>query len=513
MAVHSSTCLLVLLLLVSFEQSSFGWQLSETAFKDRSSSVEGDKTQWHGFDRFDFLMDAKTLKIVPTNALDEEGTGISRQIDGQLRGVVIVPKQLREGKPWSWRGRYFDHEPQVEIELLRRGFHVAFIQSDEMKHWDAWFSFLTHEHDLSEKPGFVGMSGGGRNAFNWATRYPDRVSCIYADNPLITRESLMKLDELVRRDVPLLHICGSLDPLSVNHTFPIESIYQQLGGRISVMIKDGVGHHPHRLRDPTVIADFIADSLTSPPSAPAFVGSDYAQSSFFGVVNQYLEFPAEDMHIALRGSLFSDTFVCYEFKPDCTSGNVHVIVPKMAAPGKPWVMRADPALRDAVIDLALLQKGFHIVRAPRPRDTAATQMQEWRAFYEHLVEHGFSKKPVMEGAGGAASEIYEWAIANPDKASCIYGENPILRHYSSRSQPIDSLTPLANAGVPILHVCGSDDPWLESQTRVAEQRYRELNGTMTVVIQSGQDHFPLAPRDIGPVVEFIIESVAARDRE
>jgi hypothetical protein len=36
---------------------------------------------------------------------------------------------------------------------------------------------------------------------------------------------------------------------------------------------------------------------------------------------------------------------------------------------------------------------------------------------------------------------------------------------------------------------------------------------MTVVIQSGQDHFPLAPRDIGPVVEFIIESVAARDRE
>lgn len=119
----------------------------------------------------------------------------------------------------------------------------------------------------------------------------------------------------------------------------------------------------------------------------------------------------------------------------------------------------------------------------------------------------------MEGAGGAVGEIYEWAIANPDKVSCIYGENPILRHYSSQSQPIDNLAPLAKADVPILHVCGSDDPWLESQTRVAEQRYRELGGTITVMIQGGKAHLPLAPGDIGPVVEFIINNVAARDGE
>ncbi|MAT16096.1 MAG: hypothetical protein CMJ46_12605 [Planctomyces sp.] len=154
----------------------------------------------------------------------------------------MVPKEAAKANPWSWRGRFLDHESQTEIALLKRGYHIGFIQSDDMKYWQAWFEFVTKKHGLSHKPALVGMSGGGRNAFNWATMNPDHVSCIYADNPLITRESLMKLDRLIERDVPLLHVCGSLDPLSVNHTYPIESIYHQLGGRISVMIKDSVGH-------------------------------------------------------------------------------------------------------------------------------------------------------------------------------------------------------------------------------------------------------------------------------
>ena len=108
-------------------------------------------------------------------------------------------KEEAPGKPWSWRGRYFDHEPQAEIELLKRGFHICFIQSDEAKPWDAWYTLLTEKYGLSKKPAFIGMSGGGRNAFTWATTNPDKVSCIYADNPLITRESLMKLGELVQK--------------------------------------------------------------------------------------------------------------------------------------------------------------------------------------------------------------------------------------------------------------------------------------------------------------------------
>ena len=452
-------------------------------------------------------MDAAALTVQPIKASPDEETGIKGQAKGQLRCIVVVPKEAAPGKPWSWRGRYFDHEPQAEIELLKHGFHIGFVQSDAGRHWDAWYTYLTEKHGLSKKPAFIGMSGGGRNAFTWATTNPDSVSCIYADNPLITRESLMKLGELAQRDVPLLHICGSLDPLSGSHTLPVESIYQQLGGRISVMIKDGAGHHPHSLRDPTLIADFIVRSLEPARGSPAFAGKKFTKSSFYGVENIYRDFPQEGMYITCRGPWFSDSYDRYEFQPDGTTGAVVVIAPKMAAPGKPWVLRADFVPRDAVVDLALLRNGFHIVTGPRPRAPDSTVLQEWNAIYKNLIGQGFSTKPVMEGAGGAAGEAYAWAIANPDKVSCIYGENPVLRSNMSKTQPLDNLAPLANAGVHLLHVCGNLDPWLTTQTRVAQKRYQELGGRMTVIVKEGEGHYPLAPKDQQPVVDFIIKRV------
>jgi hypothetical protein len=477
---------------------------------DAQVTFTGEKTAWHGFDRFDFVMDDAALTVQPIKASPDEGNGINGEVKGQLRCVVVVPQEAAPGKPWSWRGRYFDHEPQAEMELLKRGFHIGFIQSDAGKPWDAWYAFLTEKHGLAKKPAFIGMSGGGRNAFTWATTNPDKVSCIYADNPLITRESLMRLGELAQRDVPLLHICGSLDPLSGNHTLPVERIYQQLGGRISVMIKDGAGHHPHSLRDPTLIADFIVQSFEQASGAsPAFAGKTFTRSAFYGVENSYRDFPKEGMYITCRGPWFSGSYDRYEFKPDSTTGTVAVIVPKTAAPGKPWVLRADFVTREAVVDLALLHKGFHIVTGPRPRDPNSTVLQEWNAIYKDLIEHGFSTKPVMEGAGGAAGEAYAWAIANPEKVSCIYGENPVLRSSMSKTQPLDNLAPLANAGVHLLHLCGSLDPWLETQTRVAQKRYQELGGRITVIIKEGEGHYPLAPKEQQPVVDFIIKRVAA----
>jgi hypothetical protein len=55
---------------------------------------------------------------------------------------VIVPKQAAADQPWSWRGCDWDHQPQTEVELLRRGFHVAYISASATlkpgKEWDAW---------------------------------------------------------------------------------------------------------------------------------------------------------------------------------------------------------------------------------------------------------------------------------------------------------------------------------------------------------------------------------------
>jgi hypothetical protein len=109
----------------------------------------------------------------------------------------------------------------------------------------------------------------------------------------------------------------------------------------------------------------------------------------------------------------------------------------------------------------------------------------------------------LEGAGGAAGEAYAWAIENADKVACVYGENPVLPSKLAKTQPIDNLAPLAKSGVPLLHVCGSLDPWLDSQTRVVEKRYKELGGQITVIVKEGEGHFPTAPNDTKPVVDSI----------
>ena len=184
-----------------------------------------------------------------------------------------------------------------------------------------------------------------------------------------------------------------------------------------------------------------------------------------------------------------------------------VIVPKTVAPGKPWVFRADRIGRDAAaVDLALLARGFHIVAAPVTAQSGPVR-EQWDAVYKLLTDHGFSRKPVLEGAGTAAGEAYAWAIENPDKVSCIYGENPALHSLMSKTPPIDNLAPLARAGVPLIHVCGSLDPWLDGQTRVVEKRYKELGGRITVIVKEGEGHYPLAPKDPKAVADLITREV------
>jgi pimeloyl-ACP methyl ester carboxylesterase len=464
----------------------------------------GEKTSWHGFDRHDFLMDEAKLTLKPVKAAPDEKNGIKGQVKAQLRCVVVVPKQPAPGNPWSWRGYYFDHEPQVEVELLKRGFHIGYIQIDTGKHWVAWYAFLTEKHGLSKKPAFVGMSRGGRNAFTWATTYPDKVSSLYVDNPAIGRDSLAKLGELAQHDIPLLHVCGSLDPLLGNHTLVVETIYQQLGGRVSVMIKEGAGHHPHSLRDPQPIADFMVENVQPKAgTAPAFVGKKFTKTNFYGSDGLYREFPKEGTYITCRGPYFTPCCERYEFRLDGIKGAISVITPRTAAAGKPWVFRADFVTRESGVDLALLDKGLHIVTGPVPTDTNGPVLEQWNAVYRHLIDHGFSRKPVLSGVGAAAGEAYAWAIANPDKVSCVYGENPVLRCNMTKVQPLNNLAPLAQAGVPVLHVCGSLDPWLESQTRVAERRYRDLGGEITVLIREGAGRDAVGPKERLAATEFI----------
>jgi len=471
---------------------------------------EGERGVWHdGFARYDFVMEGDSMDIKPFKAPANERFGIGAPSAGNRRCVVIVPKQPAPGNPWSWQGCYWDHQPQTEVELLRRGFHIAYISADQNlkpdKHWEAWYDFLTEKHGLSKKPAFIGMSRGGEYAFTWATTHLDEVSCIYADNPGGNDELMRRLPDLARADVPIMLVCGTIDPILSRFGLPIESTYQQFGGRISMILKEGAGHHPHSLIDPTPMADFIEKSVReTPPPTPDFVGSNrVTRSNYYSIENSYEKVQRDGYYLIKRGPAFSPNYQRYDVAMGFAVPAM-IIAPEKPAPGNPWVLRASFVNRGAAVDQALLARGFHIVVGPVGFNNDGPLPAEWTKLYAYLTDHGFSKKPVMEGAGGSAGAVYAWAIDNPDKVSCIYGENPILRTGGVKTQPIDNLAPLAKAGVEVLHVCGSLDAALEEQTRVAEKRYKELGGKMTVIIEDGVGHFPAAPKDVKPVVEFVL---------
>jgi lysophospholipase L1-like esterase/pimeloyl-ACP methyl ester carboxylesterase len=217
---------------------------------------------------------------------------------------VVAPKVVAEGSPWIWRARFWGHEPQTDIALLERGFHVVYCDvvemygnNDAIKLWNSFYTFM-HHAGLSKKVALEGMSRGGIYIYNWALKNKHKVSCIYADAPVLDMKSwpggkgkgpgsktdweifkkdfglteedavafkdspLDKAKTIARLHIPMLHVVGDADevvPVDEN-TAPFENIIKQQGGNITVIHKPGVGHHPHSLANPTPIVEFILKS-------------------------------------------------------------------------------------------------------------------------------------------------------------------------------------------------------------------------------------------------------------
>jgi pimeloyl-ACP methyl ester carboxylesterase len=245
----------------------------------RAAPADDRVTQWQGYERHDFQVDGRDC-------------------------LLVVPKEPAAGKPWIWRTEFFGHEPQADLALAAKGFHLAYIDVQNMygapvalDHMDRFYDHLTHERGLAAKPVLEGFSRGGLFSLNWAARHPDRVACIYNDAPVCNIKSwpggrgkdmgtaadwqqllsayhlteaealagqispVDHLEPLAKAKIPLLHICGEADdvvPIEEN-TRLLERRYRELGGPITVIAKPGVGHHPHSLVDPTPIVAFALE--------------------------------------------------------------------------------------------------------------------------------------------------------------------------------------------------------------------------------------------------------------
>ena len=191
---------------------------ARAAADDLYRPFEGEKSSWHdGFDRYDYLMDEATFEIQPFCAARK-----SIRHQGPAAGQAAhVSSSCRRSPRRAIPGRGAAATGTTSRRPRSSCSGAAFTsptsrptpRSKPGKKWDAWYAFLTEKHGLSKKPAFIGMSRGGEYAYTWATTQSDQVSCIYADNPGINPDVLKKLGDLAAADVPLLHVCGSIDPL------------------------------------------------------------------------------------------------------------------------------------------------------------------------------------------------------------------------------------------------------------------------------------------------------------
>jgi pimeloyl-ACP methyl ester carboxylesterase len=237
---------------------------------------------WHGYQRHNFTVDG-------------------------CQAWVVAPKQAAPGNPWTWCMEFPDAflDRTGVPQLLAKGFYDVHIRVGNthgcpaaLKHFDAFYQAITAQ-GLAKRGTLIGISRGGLYAYNWGSRNPDRVVCIYGDAPVCDFKSwpggkgkgkgskgdwtaLIKnygfadetealayksnpVDELAplaKAGIPLIHVVGDADdvvPVAEN-TALVEQRYKELHGTMVVLHKPGVGHHPHGLDDPQPVVNFILEA-------------------------------------------------------------------------------------------------------------------------------------------------------------------------------------------------------------------------------------------------------------
>ena len=234
-----------------------------------------NETIWNGFRRVDFLFEGR-------------------------EALIVFPHQANESKNWLFKTEYFGAFPNFEVEMLQKGWHLVYIRNitrwcldEDLDLKKRFAQYLHNEYGLYEKCVPVGMSCGGLIASKFAAKYPECVSALYLDAPVMNLLSCpagmglsddsmlqefidatqMTLSQLIcyrehpidqmhlllSHQIPIVLIYGDSDdvvPYCENGAI-LEKFYRENGGTLLSIGKTGCGHHPHGLSDNTPIIEFI----------------------------------------------------------------------------------------------------------------------------------------------------------------------------------------------------------------------------------------------------------------
>ena len=231
--------------------------------------------EWNGFQRIDFSFEGRAA-------------------------ILILPHLANANKNWLLKTEYFGAFPSFEIEMLQRGWHLAFIKNatrwcldEDLDLKKRFAEHLQKEYGLYHKCVPVGMSCGGLIASKLAARHPEMVSALYLDAPVMNLLScpagigdagnemlpefiaatgitllalthyrehpIDKMPLLLQHNIPIMLVYGDSDSVVPYHENGaiLEKYYRENGGTIVAIGKKNCGHHPHGLEDNTPIIEFV----------------------------------------------------------------------------------------------------------------------------------------------------------------------------------------------------------------------------------------------------------------
>ncbi|MFI3302185.1 MAG: prolyl oligopeptidase family serine peptidase [Rikenellaceae bacterium] len=215
-----------------------------------------------------------------------------------LKYKVVQPKVTNQNRSWIIRARFWGHQPQLDRRLLALGYHVVYCDVEDLfgspeavKRWDLFYKIM-RKAGLNKKAVLEGMSRGGLIVYNWAVENPKKVSAIYADAPVLdlkswpfgnekyakekelalkaysmTEEQMMAYKgnpmdnavKIAKAQIPIIHVVGDADVVVpyADNTERFAEILRENGAKIELIIKSGKGHHPHSLKNPKRLVEFI----------------------------------------------------------------------------------------------------------------------------------------------------------------------------------------------------------------------------------------------------------------
>ena len=217
---------------------------------------------------------------------------------------VAFPDTVTDNMPWTLKTEYSWAFQAVESKLLEKGVARAFIKnqnrwgiSEDLALKARFADFLSAEFGFSKKCIPVGYSCGGIFAVKFASYYPEYVSCIHIDAPVINfmscpvhlghdnfnpnPEEIMNalgltlaqlgayrdapidhLGNLIKNRIPCSLVYGDADPVVLweeNAALVIEA-YKDSGVPFYAECVPGRVHHPHEPADFDGVVEFILNN-------------------------------------------------------------------------------------------------------------------------------------------------------------------------------------------------------------------------------------------------------------